>query len=82
MEKYVFYLVGTVWYSALQGDMSNTSAFPSFHTFSADEAERKYEEFLKREEDWSDTFNHAYMMGALPDGTFELIKGRTNPKGF
>lgn len=81
-KRYAFYLVGTTWYSASQGDYPNTDTFPSFHTFSAEEAERKYEEYRRRDRDGSTMFEHAYLLGALPDGKFEFIKGKTNPLEF
>lgn len=78
-EKYVFYMIGMDWFSADQGDSPNHGSFPSFHTFSASEAEKKFKEYEARNESWSFGSARAYMVGALPDGSFELLKG-ADPK--
>ena len=78
-KKYVFDLIGMDWISGDQTGFPNHQSFPEFHTFSASEAEKKYKEYEARNKRGSCESARAYMVGALPDGSFELLKG-ADPK--
>ena len=80
--RYKYYLVGRLTFNeGYEG--ANTYPFPDFVTSSADEAEQKFREFEARDEKWSYSFTHAYMVGVLPNGKdMEFIKGKTDPLTF
>ena len=62
------YLVGTVWYSADQGDFPNSSDFPYF-VFVDDlqSAKVKYDELSQsRDRSWGFGFERAYLVSMTP----------------
>jgi len=73
---YLFYLVGVDWYSGDQGDFPNHSSFPSYHSSSFLKAKAKYEELASGDRSWSCGSQGAYLVGARPDGKFDLLQGR------
>ncbi|MBR0460696.1 hypothetical protein IJI91_01755 [Candidatus Saccharibacteria bacterium] len=71
----IIYLVGSVWYSADQGDWPNVREFPESAFSSLREAEAKYEELSRMNKSWGFGFQEAYLVEAR-NGELKFLKGR------
>ncbi len=70
------YLVGSCWYSCQQGDMPNSSNFPSFWYESLHDALQKYEELARKDEHSYGEVTEAYLVEMDEVGNKRDIRGR------